>query len=89
MYISKYTHIYVYFETYTYIYSISQLEYHVSNLKFESMIYFSKSFWPRSVGKRRMRLRLEIKIERHSKCNRLYIYVHTQRTLKPELVAVE
>ena len=59
------------------IYSLLHLECHVFILKSQSTIQFSRSLLPRSVEKRPRRLRLETEIESHSKCNRLYIDLHT------------
>ena len=56
------------------LYSLLYLECHFFNLKSQPMFKFCRSLWPRSVEKRPMRLRLESKIEQHSKCNRLYLF---------------
>ena len=56
--------------------SSSQLhsECHILSLKSQSMIFFSRSLLPRSVENRPMRLRLQIEIGWHSKCNSLYFH---------------
>jgi len=53
-------------------YSLLHLECHFFNLQSQSIILFSRSLLPRSVEKRPRRLRLEIEIKWHSKCNGLY-----------------
>jgi len=57
-----------------YMYSLLHLECHFFILESQSTIYFSRSLLPRSFEKRPRRLRLEIEIQWHSKCKRLYIY---------------
>ena len=47
---------------------------HILSLKSQSLIFFSRSLLPRSVENRPMRLRLQIEIGWHSKCNRLKFY---------------
>jgi len=56
------------------LYSLLHLECRFFILKSQSMIWFSGSLLPRSVRTRPRRLRLEIEIEWHSKCNRLYLW---------------
>jgi len=58
-------------------YSLLHLECHFFNLESQSIIQFSRSLLPHSVEKRPGRLRLEIEIKWHSKCNRLY---HLQKS---------
>jgi len=53
-------------------YSLLHFQCHFFILYFQSMILFSKSLLPRSVEKRPKRLRLEIEIKWHSKCNNRY-----------------
>jgi len=50
----------------------------ISILKSQSMISISRSLLPSFVEKRPRRLRLEIEIEWHCKCNRLYSLLHLQ-----------
>jgi len=56
-------------------YSLLHLECHFCNLKSQCWILFSRSLSPPSVEKRPMRLRLEIEIQWHSKCNWLYMHM--------------
>ena len=56
-------------------YSLLHLECHFFTLKSKSMIEFSTPLWPRSLAQRPRRLRLEIEIRWHSKCNRLYLNI--------------
>jgi len=58
------------------MYSLLHLACHSFNLQSPSMIWFSTSLLPRSVEKRPRRLRLEIEMKWHSKCNRLYLLLH-------------
>jgi len=59
-------------------YSLLHLQCHFFILNSQSMISISRSLLPRFVEKRPRRLRLEIKIEWHCKCNRLYGLLHLQ-----------
>ena len=59
--------------THTRRYSLLHFGCHCFNIIFRSMIYFSRSLLPSFIEKRPVRLRLEIEIKWHSKCNRLYL----------------
>ena len=56
-------------------YSLLHLKCHFFILKSQSIIYFSRSHLTRFVEMRPRRVKLEIQIKWHSKCNRLYIYL--------------
>jgi len=80
LYLHTHTCLYIHTHTFTYIYldieiCLLHLGCHFFNLKSQSMFNSSRSLLPRSVENRPRRLRLEIEIEWHSKCNRLYMYV--------------
>ena len=71
-------------------YSLLHLECHFFNLKSQSIIQFSRSLLPRFVEQGPMRMRLETEIQRHSKCNRLYIerkHTHFCVTI-PEIIYI-
>ena len=59
-------------------YSLLHVECHFFILKSLSMISFSRSLFWRSVEKRPRRLRLEIEIQWHCTCNRLYHLLHVE-----------
>jgi len=46
-------------------------------ISIDDLVLYRPSLLPRSVEKRPRRLRLEMEIKRHSKCNRLYMYERT------------